>query len=240
MPDSVLRRLLVRHGADLVVPWWETLPERIASLAERWGVTTIEPIDRGNTAVLLRTDRGVLKLTPDERRSGEEAAALRLYAPTDRCVRLLDEVPGALRLEALRPVDRPITTGEAGRLVGALHAIEAPAGTPTLASRIDRIFDHATRRGTAWAHRRDQALALARRRGPAVLLHGDLHPGNLLLADRGLVVIDPTPFVGDPAWDLADLSRICTGDVDDLVGPTRASSEDVRAWARVFAADPGT
>jgi streptomycin 6-kinase len=39
-----------------------------------------------------------------------------------------------------------------------------------------------------------------------VLLHGDLHPGNVLDggAGRGLVAIDPRPCVGDPAFDAVD------------------------------------
>ena len=40
------------------------------------------------------------------------------------------------------------------------------------------------------------------------LLHGDLHPGNILRArdGRGIVTIDPRPCIGDPAMDLADLA----------------------------------
>jgi streptomycin 6-kinase len=39
-----------------------------------------------------------------------------------------------------------------------------------------------------------------------VLLHGDLHPGNVLDggATRGLVAIDPRPCVGDAAFDAVD------------------------------------
>ncbi|OUC96640.1 hypothetical protein CA984_14275 [Streptosporangium minutum] len=41
--------------------------------------------------------------------------------------------------------------------------------------------------------------------GPAGLVHGDLHPGNVLDGGpRGLVVIDPRPCVGDPAFDAVD------------------------------------
>jgi streptomycin 6-kinase len=39
-----------------------------------------------------------------------------------------------------------------------------------------------------------------------VLLHGDLHPGNVLDGGegRGLVAIDPRPCVGDAAFDVVD------------------------------------
>jgi streptomycin 6-kinase len=40
----------------------------------------------------------------------------------------------------------------------------------------------------------------------AVLLHGDFHGGNVLeSASRELVVIDPMPLAGDPAYDLAQM-----------------------------------
>jgi streptomycin 6-kinase len=50
------------------------------------------------------------------------------------------------------------------------------------------------------------AATLAAEPAPAVLLHGDLHPGNVLDGGpgRGLVVIDPRPCVGDPAFDAVD------------------------------------
>lgn len=39
-----------------------------------------------------------------------------------------------------------------------------------------------------------------------VLLHGDLHPGNILSAERTpWLAIDPKPVVGDPAFDWAQL-----------------------------------
>ncbi|MCW2951902.1 MAG: aminoglycoside resistance protein [Conexibacter sp.] len=39
-----------------------------------------------------------------------------------------------------------------------------------------------------------------------MLLHGDLHPGNVLDGGptRGLVAIDPRPCTGDPAFDAVD------------------------------------
>ena len=42
--------------------------------------------------------------------------------------------------------------------------------------------------------------------GPVRLLHGDLHPGNVLRGGDGreLVAIDPRPCLGDPAFDAVD------------------------------------
>jgi streptomycin 6-kinase len=42
--------------------------------------------------------------------------------------------------------------------------------------------------------------------GPVRVLHGDLHAGNILRSGdgHGLVVIDPRPCLGDPAFDAVD------------------------------------
>lgn len=52
-------------------------------------------------------------------------------------------------------------------------------------------------------HRTAATLAAS---GPALLVHGDLHAGNVLDAGarRGFVAIDPRPSVGDPDFDAVD------------------------------------
>ncbi|MGW3341908.1 aminoglycoside phosphotransferase family protein [Nonomuraea rubra] len=48
-------------------------------------------------------------------------------------------------------------------------------------------------------------MATARKLGPVqpdLLLHGDLHPRNVLRADREpWLAVDPKGYVGDPAYD---------------------------------------
>jgi streptomycin 6-kinase len=72
------------------------------------------------------------------------------------------------------------------------------------------MFAHRMARGLPFADALERggraAMALAAEPAPAVLLHGDLHPGNVLDGGprRGLVAIDPRPCVGDPALDAVD------------------------------------
>jgi streptomycin 6-kinase len=51
------------------------------------------------------------------------------------------------------------------------------------------------------------ARNLASDNQPAVLVHGDLHLGNILRADDGPRAIDPHGLVGDPAYDFLQVLR---------------------------------
>jgi streptomycin 6-kinase len=80
---------------------------------------------------------------------------------------------------------------------------------------------------------------------PAVLLHGDLHPGNVLDggAGRGLVAIDPRPCVGDPAVDAVDWVFHGARGPDEweprsreLASALGCDPERLWRWCRAFAA----
>lgn len=225
-------RLLGRFGAP-VEAWWERLPAAVAGLAERWELHVDGAVGRGNTSVVLRCRRAdgraaVLKLTPDAAIARGEAAALRRWEASGRVPLVWehDEGLGALLLEAI-PNEAPlaelrsgVSVEEVAGLVGALHAAGAPLvadGVETLAARVEVMFGlaierHAAAAGAVPAARLRRGHELARRlaadadAAPPVLLHGDLHPGNVLDAGagRGLVAIDPRPCVGDAAMDVVD------------------------------------
>lgn len=146
--------------------------------------------------------------------------------------------PGTVASET--PPDDPGATADVlGRFLAALHRpapTDAPAnpyrGGPlvdrdaTLRTRLDHLGASVDRRAVeaCW----DDALAAAPHRGPAVWLHGDLHPANLVVHGGRLVAVldfgDLT--AGDPATDLAvawmavpaearPRLRAAVGEVDD-------------------------
>jgi streptomycin 6-kinase len=78
--------------------------------------------------------------------------------------------------------------------------------------------------------------------GPAVLVHGDLEQRNILRCQRrGLVAIDPSPCIGDPAYDAAywaTQGRQAGRLEDDCQALARRLSPDphrVRRWTSVLA-----
>jgi streptomycin 6-kinase len=266
-------RLLARFGA-WVEPWWERLPGAIAELAERWELVVGDAVGRGNTSLVVRCRRAdgraaVLKLTPDPELGATEASALRRWEPSGRVPLVwgYDAGLGALLLEAipsetpLSELGRAVALDEVTNLIGGLHRSGAPVaadGWATLAERVEFIFDHWVqrhgRRGEVVTRavpvdrlRRGHELAreLAAEAGEPVLLHGDLHPGNVLDGGtvRGLVAIDPRPCVGDAAVDAVDWVFWAVDDPGaweprsrELAVALGLDHERLWAWCAAFAA----
>ncbi|MCW3000340.1 MAG: hypothetical protein JWN65_3889 [Solirubrobacterales bacterium] len=270
--EATRSRLVARFGAA-VGPWWARLPGMVDDLAARWDLVVGEPVGRGNTSLVLRCRRGdgrraILKLTPDPRLCGAEALVLGAWRSSGRVPLLwgCDAALGALLLEAI-PDETPlaqrpggVALGDVAELIGALHRTGVPAvgdGVVSLADRVQFVFAHWIER-----HGRDPAVAslvpgrrlergreLARRLaaggGARVLLHGDLHPGNVLHggAPRGLVAIDPRPCVGDPAFDAVDWVFWRAEHPDAWAGRSRqlataldCDHERLWSWCAAFAA----
>jgi streptomycin 6-kinase len=271
--EATRHRLLARFGQQ-VDPWWERLPGVIADLAVRWELAVGEAVGRGNTSLVVRCRRAdgrpaVLKLTPDAELGGAEAAALRRWEPSGRVPAVWGHDPalGALLLEAIpdaTPLAERRTTvelDEIASLIDDLHQGGPPAdadGWERLAERVEFIFELWVERHGRGGEvvsravpidrlRRGQALAreLAAVAGEQVLLHGDLHPGNVLDggAVRGLVAIDPRPCVGDAAVDVVDWVFWAADDPGawqprsrDLAVALGLDHQRLWAWCAAFAA----
>jgi streptomycin 6-kinase len=127
-------------------------------------------------------------------------------------------------LTALRQVPEP-SAGPPGRPAGVGSRGAAKAGRrpapdisslPTAADGLEIMYDRTERyrasppvAALVPAGLVDRARRAARelaQSGPAALVHGDLHPANVLDGGpaRGLVAIDPRPSLGDPDWDAVD------------------------------------
>ena len=232
--DATRGRLLARFGAR-VEPWWESLPAVVAELAEHWELVIGDAVGRGNTSLVVRCRRAdgspaVLKLTPDADLGAAEASALRSWESSGRVplvwgyhaafgALLLEGIPNELPLSEL---GMAVEQDEIANLIGALHRNGGrPVGDSvgSLREGIEFIFEYwierHTQRGEAVMRavpvdrlRRGHELAreLVADAAAPVLLHGDLHPGNVLYggAARGMVAIDPRPCVGEAAVDVVD------------------------------------
>ncbi|WP_284744822.1 aminoglycoside phosphotransferase family protein [Amycolatopsis sp. RTGN1] len=263
--DAARARLVDRFGAELAEPWCDALPDLVTRLSAQWGLEVREarPGNTGRTLLCTgpRGDLRVLKLTPDPEVARLEVTGLRSWAGCSRVVQVLDADldANAILLEGLVPgtqLDGDVPWPEIGELLDQLHAAEPVGEFGRLADGIEFIFTLSERRrrdspaaaahlSAETLHRgRERALALATS-GPVTLIHGDLHPANVLDAGpgRGAVAIDPRPGLGDPALDALDWMFVPVakgGTIDDglaALAPHVAGfdAERVRAWCVAMA-----
>lgn len=259
---------MARYGDD-VRRWLRDLPPQLTALANRWHLELIELIPRGSMSVVIRCvaadgHPAVLKICPDRERLAHEVAALEHWS-TEHLVSVhaADTTMGALLLEAIVPGSTlaeadSYPAAEVAELLHAIHSGGTPDPSyPHVRQRVANLFDSLDRhrlnhpelldavppdlldRGRRLAHR------LAEEPAPAVLLHGDLTPVNVLDGGtpRGLVAIDPAPCVGDATFDAVDLLFWNAEDVDTIHAraETLAKTMDADAtrlveWCVAFAA----
>jgi streptomycin 6-kinase len=191
-----------------------------------WGLTVGEPFKHDGETAWVAPARGpggedlVLKLGTRHYESDHEADGLRVW-DGDEVARLhasmeFDDL-AALLLERCRPgaeLGRTLPEAEQDEIVaGLLRRLWRPAGSPfrPLSSMCDAWADGFERRYRPDVGDLDPGLAregialfrsLPRGASESVLLCTDLHGGNILSAEREpWLVIDPKPYVGDPAYD---------------------------------------
>ena len=212
--------------------WLTELPSLVDRAVERWDLALGEPYAEGGSAsytVRVTTADGepaVLKVAWPHRETPHEAAALVVW-DGEGAVRLLDHDVDdqALLLERAEPGDAltashpDVAVGEIMRLV---QRLAVPVGGPfTLLEDEAAHWADGMRAGrTPDAELADHALGLidelAGTQGPPVLLHQDLHAGNVLAAQREpWLAIDPKPLAGEKAFGVAPLVR------DHTLGHTR-------------------
>ncbi|MDP9417407.1 MAG: aminoglycoside phosphotransferase family protein [Actinomycetota bacterium] len=209
--------------------WVAALPGIVAEVTRTWHLEVGPPFQPGGVASWVapaRTADGaaaVLKVGWRHDEACHEADGLRVW-DGDGAVRLLDELvlgdTAAMLLEACEPgtpLARRLPPDEQDVVVAELLRrlwIEPPPALPfrPLASMCDAWSASFERR---YAASRTPGLdpglaragvelfrALPRDATRDLLLCTDLHAGNVLAAQREpWLVIDPKPYVGDPAYD---------------------------------------
>jgi streptomycin 6-kinase len=236
----------------------------IDEMVKRWALT-LEPPFAGDQAsaawvapaISANGTRAVLKLAMPHYEGEQEIAGLRVWEGAGTVhVFEADEKLGAMLLERcvpgtplsalpepeqddvvadlLRRLWRPPPDSPRFRMLAELTATWSDEAAepshwpdPDLLAMALRLFE-----------------ALPRSASRDVLLVTDLHAGNVLRAEREpWLVIDPKPFVGDPAYDVtqhlfncARLHREPLGTIDRLARLLGLDPERVRLWTFARAA----
>jgi streptomycin 6-kinase len=247
------------------VAWLEQLPDIIQELRVRWALSLGLPWNSDATcawvapAVRRNGTRAVLKLGMPHMEATHELQGLRFWNG-DPTVRLLDADAGlnAMLLEPCEPGTplRRVPELDQDMVIAKLlrrlwRKPQAPHSFRPLATMTAHWARETRAVASAWP---DATLiedglrlfdALSRPSLDDVLLATDLHAGNVLSAQREpWLVIDPKPFLGDPAYDATQHLLNCTGRLhSDPVGTIRrfadlldVDHERVRLWTFARAA----
>ncbi|MGO4102734.1 aminoglycoside phosphotransferase family protein [Leifsonia sp. YAF41] len=164
----------------------------------------------------------------------------------DDAIILLERATGTRSLAAMAEADGDadeMATRILCRTISRLHAISRPVpyglshGLPTLAEWFRDLLVHGEQRGGFCARAAADARVLLAEQRESVVLHGDVHHGNVLdFGDARWLAIDPKGIVGDPIFDYLNLFCNPTSRVAERPGRL-ARQLSVVADATVYDAD---
>jgi aminoglycoside phosphotransferase (APT) family kinase protein len=193
----------------------------VPSLPDAGSLNATYHVRRGRQAYAMRV-RGASEPAPGadpvwECRVSQWAAAAQLAPPLIHCdpaqgVQITRWVDGLA--PAAAQVREPASIAQVAALIRRIHAARSPESprvvTPaSWIAQYQEILQGGGEGSAAMRAKADAKLAaLARLREAApVLCHGDLHTGNLIETEGGLMALDwEYAHVSDPLWDLAGWS----------------------------------
>ena len=261
LPAGLIQKLHDVH--EDAAPWLMGLDELIAGLETRWRVRVTglaEELSYNVVAFAEGLDGTpyVLKLSPPSDDFTRELEALRLYDGDGMC-RLIqaDETVGAMLLERLQPGVSLWNTDDdegAARIAAELmqhlwRPVAEPHNFRTLRSWARELYDYPRQTvGPLPRNLVDKATGLfnelLQTTETPVLLHADLHHGNILSAHRSpYLTIDPKGIVGPRGYDVGtflrnpwgverrpDLRRILDYRINILSEMLGLSPYEIAAW----------
>ena len=219
IPDSLVSRVapLGEHGKA----WLASLPSIVGACLTSWSLELEGPVEQlwynYVAKVRLGSEALILKVCYPDRDIGLEADALRFFDGRG-CVRLLafDSARRALLLERADPGlmietlrDPAVEITAAVQLMQTLWRAPPPkhrfpSALRWLEAALDPVYLPGTKARFQWVMTAlERAYELTADARHLYLMHGDLHEGNILSAEREpWLAIDPLAIEADAAWEV--------------------------------------
>ena len=256
IPDALVASC---QDAPETAAWLERLPDTIRTIERRWSLSVQAPYEEEASAswvapaTLANGTSAVLKLGMPHMEAEHELQGLQ-YWDGNPTVRLLeaDVRLNAMLLERCEPGTSLRTLSEPEQDVVIAELLRGLWGNPASPHpfrRLTTMLQHWSEELLAEAERWPDAgrirsgldlfEQLPRTARVEVLLATDLHAGNVLRAQREpWLVIDPKPFLGDPAYDATQHLLNCAARLrsapDETIGRFAGllgvDHERVRLW----------
>lgn len=247
--SPALRRTVTELGPE-AERWLKDVPVLVAEVSNAWKLDVGRPLTHAGCASIILpavTRRGVaavLKLSIPHDESRHEADALKHWHGDGAVSVLRASADGfTLLLERCEPGHDLWTAGINEQIEVMTDLLPRLWTTPNpgapfvdlaeTAARWERQMHSKAATMGVPEETADRAQRWARELAadqPRQLLHGDFHPGNILAARRRpWLAIDPKPWVGDPAFDLAQVLANWIF-VDTTTGSSTVDTIRTRAW----------
>ncbi len=250
---STITKLYGHQGTQ----WLRSLPDLVAHCAALWNLTDLvvgEHLSYNYIVMAQRTSDNtpvVLKYSFDDASFAQEQQALEIYHGNG-CVRLLaaDATHKALLLERLVP-GRSLSSlfpqndnqaiEDVVALMKQLHAVPLPR-TKTVQAIHEWLATlyHAHKEVGVYHTKKACLLAeqLLATQKATVMLHGDLHQGNILASGSTWRAIDPKGVLGEREYEVGAFIRNPTQQLIEYEGAERLIAHRIARFALLLHSDP--
>ena len=218
--ESVSQHILRKYGKEGEA-WIQSLPSLLEDLKKVLKINELKEFENLSYHYVFEGLQGdkpiVLKVSPDQKSISTEGFALEHFSGAGsinllehgRNFLLLERATPGTSLETSFPKNEKSDISACCKLIKQIHTPEKPSGDhfPYLRDWLERLDKPSSIPLKYQDKAQELKDKLIETSPPDILLHGDLHHGNILKHKDTYVTIDPKGVLGDPAYEVGAFIR---------------------------------